>query len=87
MLNDSQWPFSHGLPGSMYSGLVPRPASHLRNLLAMNSGPLSERMCFYIIYDQLREIHTTLRVTYELLEITLTLPDGETRLQLEPCYF
>ena len=29
----------------MYSGLVPSPPNHLRNARAMNSGPLSERMC------------------------------------------
>src|SRR5262249_1038050 len=33
------------MPGSMYSVRASSPASHLRNLLAINSGPLSERMC------------------------------------------
>ena len=43
-MKDSAYAFSHGLPGSMYSVSTPDAFSHLLSALAMNSGPLSERM-------------------------------------------
>ena len=43
-LNDSRYPFSQGLPGSMYSVFTPRSSSHLRTVLEVNSEPLSERI-------------------------------------------
>jgi hypothetical protein len=39
------YPFSHGLPGSMYSVVTPTRPSHPLTALAVNSGPLSDRMC------------------------------------------
>jgi hypothetical protein len=41
----SMYLFSHGLPGSMRSALTPTLPSHSRTAFAVNSGPLSERMC------------------------------------------
>ena len=38
-LNDSRYPFSRRLPGSMYSVFTPRPSSHCRTVLAVNSEP------------------------------------------------
>ncbi len=43
-LNDSTYPFSQGLPGSIYSGAISRFPSQLLRAFAMNSGPLSDRM-------------------------------------------
>ena len=41
----SQYPFSQGLPGSMYNVPVPTFPSHWRKSRARNSGPLSDRIC------------------------------------------
>src|SRR5262249_46743120 len=38
------YPFSHGLPGSMYNVPTPTRPSQLRTALAVNSGPLSLRI-------------------------------------------
>jgi hypothetical protein len=35
----SQYPFCHGLPGSMNAVFAPTAAIHSRTALAMNSGP------------------------------------------------
>ena len=40
----SLYPFSQGLPGSIKSVLTPICESHCRTSLAVNSGPLSERI-------------------------------------------
>ena len=42
-LNDSIYPFSRGLPGSIYTVSTPILHSHFPTVLAVNSGPLSER--------------------------------------------
>ena len=44
-LNDSTYPFSQGLPGSMNMAFTPRLDNHPLTALEVNSGPLSERMC------------------------------------------
>ena len=44
-LNDSTYPFSQGLPGSMNMAFTPRFDNHPLTALEVNSGPLSERMC------------------------------------------
>src|SRR3712207_3050557 len=44
VLNDSTYPFSHGLPGVMYAVLAPTAVIQPRTVLATNSGPPSERM-------------------------------------------
>lgn len=44
-MNDWQYPFSQGLPGSMNSGLVPSEASHFLTRSAHISARLSERTC------------------------------------------
>ncbi len=44
-LNDSTYPFSQGLPGSMNSVSTFSAASQCRTSSAVNSGPLSERRC------------------------------------------
>src|ERR1039457_3204972 len=36
----SQYPFSQGLPGSIYNVFAPTPANHCRSCLATNSGPV-----------------------------------------------
>ncbi len=43
-LNDSIYPFSQGLPGSIKSVVTSRSFNHLRTAFEVNSGPLSERM-------------------------------------------
>ena len=43
-LNDSMYPFSQGLPGSMYRVATPSSCNQSLTALAVNSGPLSERM-------------------------------------------
>ena len=43
-MNDSQYPFSQGLPGSIYNVLTSRLDNHSRSFSAINSGPLSERI-------------------------------------------
>ena len=44
-LNDSIYPFSQGLPGSINSVFTPKRFNHLLTALAVNSGPLSDLMC------------------------------------------
>ena len=41
--NDSTYPFSHGLPGSMNKVFTPTRSSQFRTNRAVNSDPLSER--------------------------------------------
>jgi len=39
------YPFCHGLPGSMNNVFTPSLSSHFLTALAVNYGPLSERIC------------------------------------------
>ena len=41
----STYPFSQGLPGSIYAVLAPTPVIQPFTAIAANSGPLSDRMC------------------------------------------
>lgn len=43
-LNDSIYPFSHGLPVSIFGVFTPSLASHSRTVAAVNSGPVSDRV-------------------------------------------
>jgi hypothetical protein len=43
-LNDSIYPFPQGLPGSINKVFTPSRVSHFLIVLAVNSGPLSERI-------------------------------------------
>ena len=62
----SQYPFSHGLPGSMYNVPVPRFPSHWRNFWATNSGPLSDRMCSGIPRHSITSDNVSARITSRL---------------------
>ena len=44
-VKDSTYPFSHGLPGSMNRGATASSVYHACRARAMNSGPLSIRIC------------------------------------------
>ena len=54
-------PVFEGLPGSIYSVLASTADSHFRNLAAMNSGPLSDRICSGTPCTNIRSARVSIR--------------------------